>query len=341
MLTVTDSGLFCAAGGFHIDPWRGVERALITHAHSDHARSGSAAYLCASAGVGLLRSRLGGGASIQGHRYGESLDLDGVKVSFHPAGHVLGAAQIRVEHRGEVWVVSGDYKRQGDATCASFEVVPCHTFVTESTFGLPVYRWPDPAQVFSEINAWWQSNQAEERTSILFGYSLGKAQRLLAGVDASLGPILVHRSIQELLPIYVEAGVTFPVAAPATKEAVRAASGRALVIAPPAVNDSEWLNSLGDISTGFASGWMLVRGTRRRHNADRGFVLSDHADWPALIQTIRETGARRILVTHGATGPMVRWLREQGWQADSLRTQFHGDAGEESSPTAVRPVDEG
>ena len=342
MLTVTDSGLFCAAGGFHIDPWRGVDRALITHAHSDHARGGSAAYLCAAEGVGLLRSRLGAAVSITGVRYGEVLDLDGVKVSFHPAGHVLGSAQIRVEHRGEIWVVSGDYKRQSDPTCADFEPVRCHTFVTESTFGLPIYRWPEPATVFDEINSWWRANQAHGRTSVLFGYSLGKAQRLLAGVDPSIGPIHLHRAIQELLPIYGEAGVKFPVTQPATGELVAAAQGRALVIAPPAVNDSEWLHGLGEISTGFASGWMLVRGTRRRHNADRGFVISDHADWPGLIQTIRESGAPRILVTHGSTGPMVRWLREHGWQADPLRTQFHGDAANATTgPTARAGAGEG
>jgi putative mRNA 3-end processing factor len=396
VLTVTDSGLFCAAGGFHIDPWRPVDRALITHAHSDHARGGSRAYLCAADGAGPLRARLGAQTHMSGVRYGESLTLNGVTVSFHPAGHVLGSAQIRVEHRGEVWVVSGDYKRQPDPTCAGFEPVKCHTFVTESTFGLPVYRWPDPANVFAEINAWWQANQQQERTSVLFAYSLGKAQRLLAGVDAGLGPIFVHASIQELLPIYAAAGVRLPPVKPATKEHLRAAgvhsgnapvppsprearagrgellprngpllpdphlpppslreereslgavsecapaaSGGALVIAPPAVNGSQWLNGLGEISTAFASGWMLVRGTRRRLNADRGFVLSDHADWPALIQTIRETGAARILVTHGATGPMVRWLREEGWQADSLRTQFHGET-EEKAPGAADETD--
>jgi putative mRNA 3-end processing factor len=199
MLTVTESGLYCAAGEFYIDPWRGVDRALITHAHSDHARSGSVSYLCASPCVGVLQQRLGAAAAIQGVAYGEELTIKGVRVSFRPAGHVLGSAQIRVEHGGEVWVVSGDYKRQADPTCTAFEPIPCHTFITESTFGLPVYRWQEPAQVMAEVNAWWQENQIQQRSSILFAYSLGKAQRLLAGMNAELGPLLAHKAILDLL----------------------------------------------------------------------------------------------------------------------------------------------
>jgi putative mRNA 3-end processing factor len=328
MLSVTQSGLYCAAGDFYIDPWRPVERALITHAHSDHSRSGSRAYLCAQDGVEVLRVRLGQQAGIRGVQYGETQSIGDVKVSFHPAGHVLGSAQIRLECRGEVWVVSGDYKTQVDPTCAAFEPVRCHSFITESTFGLPVYRWPEPTAVFAEINDWWRANQAQGRTSVLFGYSLGKAQRLLAGVDASLGPILTHGAVREFLPAYVAAGVLFPVMEPATRENVHAAAGRALVIAPPAADGSPWLEALGDVSTAFASGWMLLRGMRRRRSADRGFVLSDHADWPGLLGAIRATGAERVLVTHGATAPLVRWLNESGWQAASLATRFTGEAEE-------------
>ena len=210
MLTVTPEGLFCEAGRFYIDPWKSVEHALITHAHSDHARGGSRNYLCATPGVGLLRSRLGHPERIQSIPYGERRTIRGVQVSFHPAGHVLGSAQIRVEHQGEVWVVSGDYKLQSDPTCAPFESIRCHTFVSESTFGLPIYRWAETQDVMEEINRWWRKNQEEKRTSVLFGYSLGKAQRLLAGVDPSLGPIFVHSAIRELLPLYADEGVVFP-----------------------------------------------------------------------------------------------------------------------------------
>jgi putative mRNA 3-end processing factor len=318
MLTLTKDGLYCAAGDFHIDPWRAVERALITHAHSDHARRGCRAYLCSSDGVGVLSVRLGRDARITGLRYGETCRLNEVSVSLHPAGHILGSAQIRLEYRGEVWVVSGDYKTCVDPTCAAFEPVRCHTFVTESTFGLPVYRWPEPETVFAEINKWWRSNQQEGRASVLYGYSLGKAQRLLAGVDASLGPIFATSAVRGFLPAYEAAGVKLPPVQAATKEALQAAGARALVIGPPAAEASTLMETLGDVSTAFASGWMLIRGTRRRRGAERGFVLSDHADWPGLLDAIGATGAGRVLVTHGAAASLVRWLNENGRQAEAL-----------------------
>jgi putative mRNA 3-end processing factor len=325
MLSVTEHGLYCAAGDFHIDPWRPVARALITHAHSDHARAGSDCYLCAAPGMGVLRARLGAGAVIEAMPYGERRVKDGVSVSFHPAGHVLGAAQIRVEHRGEVWVASGDYKTQPDPTCAPFEPVQCDTFITESTFGLPVYQWPEPAAVLSEVHDWWRRNQAAGRTSVLFAYSLGKAQRILAQLDPTTGPLLVHPAVGALLPAYEAAGVRFPPTQPASADHVRATVGKSLVIAPPAAEDSASLRAAGEVSTAFASGWMALRGTRRWRAADRGFVISDHADWLGLNDAIRATGARRVLVTHGYTKPLVRWLRERGFEADELATQFQGD----------------
>lgn len=327
MLRVTEAGLYCAAGDFHIDPWRPVPRALITHAHSDHARSGSAAYLCAEPGVEVLRARLGRTAAISGVPYGERLTFNDVSVSFHPAGHVLGSAQIRVEHRGEIWVVSGDYKTQPDPTCAAFAPVRCHTFVTESTFGLPVYRWREPAAVFAEIHDWWRRNREAGRVSVLFAYSLGKAQRLLAGLDGGIGPVFLHPAPRAFLPAYRAAGISLPDAPAATRDLVRAAGSGALVIAPPATDGSTWLASLGDTATAFVSGWMQLRGPRRRRGADAGFVLSDHADWPGLLDAIASTGAERVLVTHGTAGPLVRWLNENGRQAAALATPF-GDAEE-------------
>jgi putative mRNA 3-end processing factor len=326
MLTVTKHGLYCAAGDFYIDPQRSVERALITHAHSDHARPGSRAYLCASDGVDVLRVRLGRDARITGMPYGEATRLNEVSVSFHPAGHVLGSAQIRLECRGEVWVVSGDYKTQVDPTCAAFEPVRCHTFVTESTFGLPVYRWPEPVAVFAGINDWWRSNQEEGRASVLFGYSLGKAQRLLAGVDASLGPIFAHGAVRDFLPAYQAAGVKLPPVRASTRENLRGAGPRALIIAPPAAEGSTLLDTLGEVSTAFASGWMLIRSTRWRRGASRGFALSDHADWPGLLDAISATGATRVLVTHGFSSPLVRWLNETGRPAEALPTRSAGEA---------------
>jgi len=321
MLTVTDHGLYCAAGDFHIDPWRPVERALITHAHSDHARPGHRAYLCAAEGVGVLRVRLGQQVAVTGLPYGATTRLNQVEVSFHPAGHLLGSAQIRIEHRGEIWVVSGDYKTQPDPTCAAFQPLRCHTFITESTFALPIYRWPDPATVFAEINDWWQCNQQEGRTSVLLGYSLGKAQRLLAGLDARLGPIFVHDAVRDFLPAYEAAGVKLPPTQVVTTDNLRTAGPRAMIVAPPAAAGSALLQSLGEASVGFASGWMLIRSMRWRRRADRGFTLSDHADWPGLLTAIEATGAERVLVTHGAAAPLVRWLNETGRPAEALATR--------------------
>ena len=328
LLNVTASGLYCAAGDFYVDPWKAVDFAVTTHAHSDHARAGSRCYLAAETGRGVLQERLGAEARIETLPYGASITRNGVAISLHPAGHILGSAQVRVEYRGEVWVVSGDYKTQAEPTCAAFEPVRCHTFITESTFGLPIYRWRPQAEIFGAIDAWWRGNQAAERTSVLFAYSLGKAQRVLAGVDASIGPIFVHGAVAKLLPHYAAAGVALPRVENVDVETVRAASGRGLVVAPASVDGTPWLRRFGDVSKAFASGWMMLRGARRRQALDRGFVLSDHADWDGLIASIRATGAERVLVTHGSTGAMVRWLRENGWESDALATRFTGETDE-------------
>jgi putative mRNA 3-end processing factor len=329
LLTVTERGLYCEAGDFYIDPWRPVSRAVITHAHSDHARAGMGKYFCSAPGVGVLQHRVGKDSPIHGIPYGEEHQINGVKVSLHPAGHVLGSAQVRVEHHGEIWVASGDYKVAADPTCAQFEPVKCHTFISESTFGLPIYRWQPSEAIFAEINRWWADNTAHERTSVLFGYSLGKAQRLLAGVDASVGPILVHGAVDAFLPLYKAEGVQLPETQLATVDAAKATRGRALVVAPPSADAESWMRRFGEVSLAAASGWMQIRGTRRRAAADRGFALSDHADWDGLHQAIKATGCTRVLVTHGYTQPMVRWLREQGYQADTLATHYAEEESEE------------
>lgn len=330
LIDSTPRGLYCAAGDFHIDPWQPVERAVITHAHSDHARPGSARYLCAAPSLFPLRARLGDEASIEGAAYGEPIDLNGVRVSLHPAGHVLGSAQVRVESGGEVWVVSGDYKLEPDPTCAPFEPVRCHTFVTESTFGLPIYRWSEPAKVFDAVNAWWRANAEAGRASVLFAYAFGKAQRILASVDASIGPILVHGAVETLDRAYREAGVALPDA----KVAIELEKGYdvagALVVAPPSAQSTPWLKRFGDYSDAFASGWMAVRGNRRRLAVDQGFVLSDHADWAGLNRAIDATGATRVIVTHGQALPLVQWLRERGLEALGMETRFEAGQGAET-----------
>jgi putative mRNA 3-end processing factor len=326
LLEVTAQGLYCERGRFHIDPWGSVERALITHAHSDHARWGPKSYLTAAPGAGLLRARMAPDASIESMEYGQSRKIGDVTVSFHPAGHVLGSSQIRVEHAGDVWVASGDYKTTADRTCAAFEPVRCNTFITESTFGLPIYRWLPQDQVFEQIDTWWRENQEAGRTSILFAYSLGKAQRLIAGVNAQIGPIFCHGAVQKLNEVYRESGIELPPTLPAVEQPKGYDWSRALIVAPPSCNGTPWMRKFGNVSAAFASGWMRLRGARRRESLDRGFVLSDHADWPGLLGAIEATGAEQVLVTHGYRAPLVKWLEENGKTARSLETKFEGEA---------------
>ena len=333
MLRVTESGLYCDAGDFFIDPWRPVPRAVVTHAHSDHLTGGCGHYLVADRGVGVSRERLGQWQDrVEGIAFGETRTINGVRISLHPAGHILGSAQVRLELGGEVWVASGDYKTDPDPTCDAWEPVRCHTFITESTFGLPIYRWPAPRDVFGEVNAWWRDNVAAGRTSLLFGYGLGKAQRLLAGLDRDIGPILVHGAVDRMTALYRQAGVDLPHTEYATT--ARGVSTGAMIVAPPSADGSVWARKFGAQATAFASGWMLVRGARRRRSVDRGFTLSDHVDWPQLLGAIDATGAERVLVTHGFTGPVVRWLRDKGLRADTLATRYEGERDDPHEPAA-------
>ncbi len=287
LLTLTDRGLYCEAGDFHIDPWLPVDRAVITHAHGDHARWGSRHYLAAREGERVMRTRLGASASIDVVDFGAPVSLNGVRVSLHPAGHILGSAQVRVEHRGEVWVVSGDYKTEPDPTCTPFEVVRCHTFVTESTFGLPIYRWRPQAEVFAEMRDWWRANAEAGRASVVYAYALGKAQRVMAGLlDAGIGPIYTHGAVERLTRDYRESGIALPPTQYASGFPRGHPFAGSLVVAPPSAAGSTWLRRFGAVSTAFASGWMQIRGARRRRALDRGFVLSDHVDWPALLAAI-------------------------------------------------------
>ena len=271
---------------------------------------------------------------------GEEIMIGGVKVSLHPAGHILGSAQVRVEYQGEVWVVSGDYKVAPDPTCAAFEPVKCHTFITESTFGLPIYRWLQASSIFDEINAWWRTNQQAGRASVLFAYPVGKAQRLVAGVDSSIGPIYAHGAVENVNRIYRASGIQLPEAAFVRDAPARTDWSRALILAPLMSKNSPWMRRFGRMSTGFASGWMRIRGTRRRRSIDRGFVLSDHADWPGLMAAIEATSAERVWVAHGYQAPMVRWLAEKGLEAQLIETQYEGDRDQAGGETGVETAAE-
>ena len=337
LLRLTGRGLYCEAGDFFVDPWAAVDRAVVTHAHGDHVAWGCRSYLTSAPGVAVLRRRLDPQARIRGVGYGETLDLAGVRVSLHPAGHILGSAQVRVERAGEVWVVSGDYKTDPDPTCAAYQPVRCHTFVTECTFGLPVYRWPATAPVFDDIHAWWRTNQSAGKATLLFGYALGKAQRLIAGLDPEVGPILTHGAVERMTAVYRDAGVPLP---PTTHAAAadRSSWRRAIVIAPPSAGGSTWARRFGPQSTAFASGWMAVRGARRRAGVDRGFAISDHVDWPSLLEAIGATGAERIWATHGYTAVLVRWLRERGMDALALETRYQGEREDIADGAEELPV---
>ncbi len=341
LLRSTDRGLYCEAGDFFIDPWLPVDRAVITHAHGDHARWGSQRYLAARAGERVLRTRLGPQASIATIDYGERTSLNGVHVSFHPAGHILGSSQIRVEHRGEVWVSSGDYKTEPDETCTPFELVPCHTFITESTFGLPIYRWTAQQETFAAMRAWWRANTEAGRASVIFAYALGKAQRLLCGLrHEPAGPIYTHGAVERLNADYRESGVALPETARASAMPRKHDWAGALVVAPPSTQGSTWLRRFGAASTAFASGWMTVRGMRRRRTIDRGFPLSDHVDWPSLLDTIRGTGAERVLVTHGYRESLVRWLTEHGVESRVVASAWKGELDDTEAAEEPAPDDE-
>jgi putative mRNA 3-end processing factor len=326
LITPTGQGLYCAAGGFHIDPWQPVARAVITHAHGDHLRAGASAYLCAVESRPLVAHRLGNDSAVQSVPYGEAVELDGVRVSFHPAGHIHGSAQVRVEHRGEVWVASGDYKRAPDPTCVPFEPQRCHTFITEATFGLPIFRWRPPDETVAEILAWWREMRDAGRPAVLFAYALGKAERVLAELSRMTHePVFIHGALEELIGIYRACGISMLPTPIATAEARGTSFAGRLILAPGLARGSTWMRRFSDHSSAFASGWMRIRGARRRRGYDRGFVLSDHADWPSLLQAVAASGAERVFVTHGHTAALARYLGERGFAAQAWTTKYEGE----------------
>ncbi len=324
ILTFTDHGIYCPAGDFHIDPWRPVARALLTHGHSDHARWGMDAYLSTDIAAPVIRHRLGA-ITLDTIRYGEARMIGGAQVSFHPAGHVPGSAQIRIEVEGQVWVVSGDYKVIPDKLSTPFEPVRCHAFISECTFGLPVFDWPSQAVLQGQINDWWATNAAAGRFSLLGAYALGKAQRVLSLLDTSIGPILTHGAIEATTAILRAQGLPLPATHHVTQDTDLKAMKGGIVITTPSAISGPWARRFGNALTASASGWMALRGIRRRRGADRGFVMSDHADWAGLNDAIRATGAERIFVTHGYTNVFRRWLESQGYDAGIVSTEYDGE----------------
>ncbi len=327
LISFTDNGLYCKQGDFYIDPWKPVHRAVTTHAHSDHARWGSKLYLAHKDSYYLLKARLNEDIAIQSVDYGQTISINNVKITLFPAGHIIGSAQVRVEYKGEVWVVSGDYKTEDDLVCTPFEPVKCSTFITESTFGLPIYQWQKQSSIMEDIHLWVQANQAVGRNSILTAYSLGKAQRLIHNLTPYGYQFYVHGAIyamQEAIARFKKMPPVDYLGTDISKEEMK----KRIIIIPPSADSAAYLKRMQPFSLGVCSGWMQVRGAQRRRNADAGFALSDHADWQGLLQMIKATGAECVYATHGFTAPLVRYLREEmGIKADVVQTSFGEDEG--------------
>ena len=324
LLVHTALGLYCPKADVYLDPWKPVKKAILSHGHADHARWGSSSYLCTPTAAPVIKYRLGD-INLETLPFGEEKLINGVSFSFHPAGHILGSAQIKVSYKGEIVVFSGDYKTANDGFSEAFEPVKCHTFITESTFGLPVYHWQDQKWVFNEMEEWCKNNRNNHHLSILYGYSLGKAQRILQGLPESVGPIFTHSTIEAVLNVMRNQGVSLKNTIPVNEHLTRADLLSGVIIAPPAVQNSNWLKKFEPIRNGVVSGWMSLRGARRRRNADKGFVLSDHADWEGLNEAISLTGAENVFVTHGYTDILSKWLIDKGLNAQPLETNFEGD----------------
>jgi putative mRNA 3-end processing factor len=326
ILQLTSKGLYCSRGDFYIDPWVKVEKAVITHAHSDHAHVGMGSYIAVHEAEFILKRRLGEDIQLKTYSYGEVFQMGEVEVSLHPAGHILGSSQVRIEYQGEVWVFTGDFKRDEDLTCAPFQVVPCHVFISEATFSLPVYRWRPFMEEVRDIYAWWMKNREEGFNSVLCCYALGKAQRLIAGLrELTNDPIWVHGTIDELNTCYEKTGQSWPNLFKVPLEKSEKLNG-AMILCPPSAIGSPWAKRLTPKKVAFASGWMRLRGNRRRKGYERGFAISDHADWPSLVRTVKETGCEKVLFTHGNTDAIVRYLKEvEGIKAYDLKMPFESE----------------
>jgi putative mRNA 3-end processing factor len=325
LIDFTEKGLYCSAGNFFIDPWQPVDRAIITHGHSDHARPGNKYYLCHHYTKPILQLRLGDN-QYETVGWNDPVHFNGVTVTLYPAGHIVGSSQVKVEYKGEIWVVSGDYKVEDDGISGAFEPVKCHTFVTESTFGLPIYRWKPQAVIFDHIEKWIADNQSAGKISVIIAYSLGKAQRVLQAVKRVTSNIYAHGAIYNMHQTLLQAKILPEGVLPEIKRVMpdtpKDAFRGSVVIAPPSAESSPWIRKFNPYSLGICSGWMQVRGNQRRKNADGGFALSDHCDWKGLLKAIEDTGAQKVFVTHGFQSAFSRYLNEAGIESAEVKTEF-------------------
>ena len=334
LIDFTSKGLYCSAGNFYIDPWQPVNKAIITHAHSDHERWGSERYLCHAASLPLLKLRLGD-VAIDTIQWNETIHINGVKVSLHPAGHIIGSSQIRIEYNNEVWVVSGDYKTEDDGISGVFEPVKCNVFISESTFGLPIYKWRSQQEIFQDIREWVMTNKEAGKTSVLIAYSLGKAQRVMQCIKDMDLKIFLHGAVWNVHQTLLQAGYDLPNAERITPETSKEDHRGQLVIAPPSADGTSWMKKFSPYSVGVCSGWMQVRGNVRRRNADAGFALSDHADWNGLLNAVKATGAEKVFVTHGFQAAFSRYLNENGIVAAEVKTEFGGEEEEQEKASTT------
>ncbi|MGC4036971.1 MAG: ligase-associated DNA damage response exonuclease [Chitinophagaceae bacterium] len=338
LIEFTDKGLYCRAGDFYIDPWQPVNKAVITHAHSDHAKSGSQNYLCHHYSTPILKLRLGD-ISVQSIEWNEPVVINNVNVSLHPAGHIIGSSQVRVEYNGEVWVVSGDYKTEDDGISGRFEPIRCNTFISESTFGLPIYNWKPQREIFSNIQEWIIANNSQNHSSVIIAYSLGKAQRVLKCVAEVTDKIFAHGAIWNTQQVLLNNGWKLPAVQRVTPEMKKGDFKNAVIIAPPSADGTPWMKRFSPYSVGVCSGWMQVRGNVRRRNADAGFALSDHADWNGLIDAVKSTGAEKIFVTHGFQAAFSRFLNEKGIEAAEVKTEYGGEEEEQEKSSTIATQD--
>lgn len=338
LLAFKEKGIYCSLADVYLDPWKPVDKALITHGHADHARWGHKKYITHNTNLPIIKHRLGE-VEASGVEYNEAFLVNGVKFSFHPAGHVIGSSQIRVEYKGEVWVFSGDYKTEDDGVSVPFEPVKCHAFITECTFGLPAFKWVPQKQVMQEVNIWWQQNREQGKTSVLFGYALGKAQRLLKYLDPSIGKIYTHGAIENMTSI-LRPFAGFPSTSPITRDTKKEEIRGNIVLAPPSTHGSTWIRKMVPFETGFASGWMNFRGARRRRAIDKGFVLSDHCDWQGLLSSVKATDCEKVICTHGYTEIFCKFLNEIGYDARTAETQYEGEIAEIDSRMPEKNITE-
>ena len=339
LIDFTNKGLYCGAGDFYIDPWKPVDKAIITHVHSDHARWGSKRYLCHTASLPLLKLRLGD-VAIDAVGWSEPVYINGVKISLHPAGHIIGSSQVRIEYNKEVWVISGDYKTEDDGISGLFEPVKCNVFISESTFGLPIYKWKPQQEIFQHIREWIVTNKEAGKTSVLIAYSLGKAQRVMQCIKDMDAKIFLHGAVWNVHQTLLQAGYDLPNAERVTPETSKENFKGQIVIAPPSADGTPWMKRFSPYSVGVCSGWMQVRGNIRRRNADAGFALSDHADWKGLLDAVKATGAEKVFVTHGFQAAFSRYLNDNGISAAEVKTEYGSEEEEQDKASTTNEQEE-